>query len=126
MVSFPKGELTREDDTVRTDFDAVPFLSAKCFPCPNACRLRQSIEEQLRSALLEQFDLKQHETKPEEPAKNGFAISGITYKENAVTKIQARVLFGKRTILILSTVEPASGNGVVATEFLQSASLGQE
>jgi hypothetical protein len=121
-VTFPDVPLTKEDEfTTRTDFEAVPYLSAKCFRCPQACRFRSTLEKQLLSELLAQFELKDYLLTSELAPNNGFVISGITTKENSVTRIQARVLFSKHSILVLATVQPEAVAKNVANAFLQSA-----
>ncbi len=121
-VTFPNVPLTKEDEfTARTDFEAIPYLLAKCFHCPQACRFRATLEKRLLSELLAQFELKDYVLTNEPDPHKGFFISGITTKENAVTRIEARVLFSENSILILSTVQPAGTDKSTATAFLQSA-----
>lgn len=121
-VTFPDVQLTNEDQfTARTEFEAIPYLSAKCFHCPQACRFRDTLEKQLLSDLLAQFELKDYVVKQEPAPHKGFFISGITTKENSVTRIEARVLFTANSILVLSTVQPAATDTAKATAFLQSA-----
>jgi hypothetical protein len=121
ITTFPNVALTKEDDvTIRTEFEAIPYLSAKCFRCPQACRFRKDLENQLLSGLLQQFELKDYVLTPEQAPNNGFSISGITTKENSVTRIEARVLFSENSILALATVQPEAADKSVAREFLQS------
>ena len=121
ITIFPNVPLTKEDQfTTRTEFEAIPYLSAKCFRCPQACRFRQDLEKQLLAGLLQQFELKDYVLTPEQPPNNGFSISGITTKENSVTRIEARVLFSENSILALATVQPEAVDKAAAREFLQS------
>jgi len=121
-VTFPHSAITKEDESSsRTDFGAVPFLSAKCFPGPKACRFRQSLEQQLLSGLIAQFELKDYRLTNESSPSKGFLVSGVTTKENSLTRIEARVLFGDNSILVVAIVEPLSADKAVSTAFLQSA-----
>lgn len=121
-VTFPDVPLEKEDQfTARTSFEAIPFLTAKCFHCPQACRYRASLEKRLLSELIAQFELKDYELKNEPEPHKGFLISGITTKENAVTRVEARVLFSENSILILSTVQPVAVDTSAAAAFLKSA-----
>ena len=121
-VTFPDVPLTKEDEfTARTDFEAIPYLSAKCIHCPQACRFRTTLEKRLLAELLAQFELKDYVLTSESDPHKGFFISGITTKENAVTRIEARVLFSENSILVLSIVQPAATDRSTATAFLQSA-----
>ena len=120
-ATFPGNpHLVTEDGTTRTSFEATPFLAAECFKCPTNCRVRRELEQEIKSDLLRQFELKNYSI-AHEPRQAGFSISGITYKENAQTRIRARVLFGDESIMILSTVEPVSGSGREVETFLKSA-----
>lgn len=120
-ITFPAVPITKEDEfTARTEFEAIPFLSAKCFPCPQACQYRQSLEKELLSGLIAQFELKDYVLTSEPEPRTGFFISGVTTKENSVTRIEARVLFGDNSILVLATVQPVSVDKSVASAFLQS------
>ena len=121
-VTFPDVPLTKEDEfTTRTEFEAIPYLSAKCFRCPHACRFRSTLEKQLLSELLAQFELKDYVLTNESVLRSGFLISGITTKENSVTRIAARVLFSENSILVLATVQPEAVDKTIANAFLQSA-----
>ena len=121
-VTFPDVPLTKEDEfTARTDFEAIPYLSAKCFHCPQACRFRTALEKRMLSELLAQFELKDYSLTIESDPHKGFFISGITTKENSVTRIEARVLFSENSILVLSIVQPEASDKAKATAFLQSA-----
>jgi hypothetical protein len=120
-IIFPNTTITKEDEfNARTEFEAIPFMSAKCFRCPQACRYRQSLEKEILSGLLDQFELKDYVLTSEPEPKNGFSISGVTTKENSLTRIEARVLFGENSILILGTVQPVSVDQSIANSFLQS------
>ena len=125
-AAFPvSDQLVIEGDTTRTPYEALPFLSAKCSKCPKSCRTRRDIEDQLKTALIEQYELKDYSFARESPESAGFAISGVTYKENSETRIRVRVLFGDQSIFILSVVEPVANDGSTSTKFLASARRGR-
>ena len=121
-VTFPQGQVDREDEfTARTPYEAIPYLSAKCFRCPQACRLRQKLEKELLSGLIAEFAIQDYVVTSESTPRPGFLVSGVTTKENSLTRIEARVLFGENSILVLATVRPEATDKLQAKAFLKSA-----